>query len=206
MHPMDMTPPAGSEISINYDDGDPTIIIPPKASASHYFGGVFLLFWLGGWAFGFKSVSSQLLSGKGNLFMVFWLGAWTVGGIVAALSVYRIFRPAVPETLQLKYGSIVYDAGISPPEFNTIDRTKSTRQYWGSLISRRIRADLGRPELQTLRLRETEAGNRLTIDLGTRRIELASRASEVEREWLARLLTRRYGLTQALPGMAAEGA
>jgi hypothetical protein len=57
-----------------------------------------------------------------------------------------------------------------------------------------------------LRLRETEGGNRLTVDLGAQRIDLASQASEVEREWLARLLTKRYGLTQALPGTAAEGA
>jgi hypothetical protein len=48
--------------------------------------------------------------------------------------------------------------------------------------------------LQTLRLRETETGNRLTVDLGAQRLELASQASEVEREWLARLLARRYAI------------
>jgi hypothetical protein len=97
---MDLTAPAGSEISIDYDNGDPTITIPVKQNASRYFGGVFLLCWLGGWAFGFKSVASQLMSGKGNLFMVFWLGGWTVGGIFAALAAFRIFRPSVPEKLQ----------------------------------------------------------------------------------------------------------
>jgi hypothetical protein len=204
MYPMDMTPPEGSEISINYDDGDPTIIIPARGSASRYFGGVFLLFWLGGWAFGFKSASSQLMSGKGNLFIVFWLGGWTVGGILAALTAYRTLRPTVPETLQLKRGSVAYDSGIPPLEFNTYQRRTSTRDYWNSLLSRRNRADLNRLQLQTLRLRETESGNRLTIDIDARRIELASQAGEVEREWLARLLSKRYGLTQALPGMAAD--
>jgi hypothetical protein len=200
---MDLTPPEGSRISINYDSGDPIVSIPAKRSVSRYFGGVFLLFWLGGWAFGFKSVSSQLMSGKGNLFMVFWLGGWTIGGILAAFSAYRIFRPSVPETLQLRYGNVAYDSGIPPLEFNAYQR-RSTREYWNSLFSKRTRAELNRAVLQTLRLRETEGGNRLTVDLGAQRIDLASQASEVEREWLARLLAKRYALTQALPGTAAE--
>jgi hypothetical protein len=203
---MDLNPPEGSGISISYDEADPTVVIPAKASASRYFGGLFLLFWLGAWAFGFKSASSQLMSGNGNLFIVFWLGGWTVGGIIAALSVYRIFRPTVPETLQLKRGGVAFDSGIPPLEFNTYQRKTSTRDYWSSLLSRRIRADLDRPQLQTLRLRETESGNRLTIDVDARRIELASQAGEVEREWLARLLSKRYGLTQVLPGKRVEGA
>ena len=200
---MDLMPPAGSGISIDYDNGDPTIIIPAKASASRYLGGVFLLFWLGGWAFGFKSVASQLMSGQGNLFMLFWLGAWTAGGVVAALSAYRIFRPTVPESLQLKSGSVAYDAGIPPLELNTYGNRKNTREFWTSLMSKRTRVEFNRPELQTLRLREAETGNRLTIDLGARRIDLGSQASEVEREWLARLLAKYYRLTQVLPETAA---
>jgi hypothetical protein len=53
---MDLTPPEGSRISINYDSGDPIVSIPAKRSVSRYFGGVFLLFWLGGWAFGLPPV------------------------------------------------------------------------------------------------------------------------------------------------------
>src|SRR3569832_2282917 len=200
---MDLTPPDGSRISINYDNGDPTIVIPAKQSASRYFGGVFLLVWLAGWAFGFKSASSQVLSGNGNLFIVIWLVGWTVGGVFAAFSAYRIFRPAVPETLQIRRGSVVYDSGVAPLEFNTFQR-RSTREYWNSLLSKRTRTDLNRAELHTMRLRETETGNRLTVDLGAQRIDLASQAGEVEREWLARLLAARYGVTQALPGTAAD--
>ena len=200
---MDLMPPDGSRISINRDSGDPTIVIPAKRNASRYFGGVFLLFWLCGWAFGFVAVSSQLLTGKGNLFSVVWLGGWTIGGILAAFSAYRILRPSAPETLQIRRGSVAYDSGISPLEFGTYQR-KSTRDYWNSLLSKRIRTELNRAELQTLRLRETEAGNRLTVDLGAQRIDLALQASEVEREWLARLLARQYGLTQVLPATTAK--
>ena len=193
---MDLDPPAGSQISINRKDLDPTIIIPATASSMRYFGGVFLLFWLGGWVMGETSAITQLMSGKGGAFIIFWLGGWTVGGILAALTAYQIFRPTVPETLQLKRGSIAYDSGIPPFELNQNTRNKGIRDYWSSLLSRRLRTDLDRQQLQTLRLRETETGNRLTIDLGAQRLELASHASEVEREWLARLLAKRYGLTQ----------
>jgi hypothetical protein len=203
---MDLDPPAGSQISINRKDLDPTIIIPARASSTRYFGGVFLLFWLGGWVMGETSAITQLMSGKGGAFIIFWLGGWTVGGILAALTAYQIFRPTVPETLQLKRGSIAYDSGIPPFELNQNARNKGIRDYWSSLLSRRLRTDLDRHQLQTLRLRETETGNRLTIDLGAQRVELASHASEVEREWLARLLARRYGLTQALPGREVADA
>ena len=195
---MDLNPPAGSQISIHHNDIDPTIVIPATASSTRYFGGVFLLFWLGGWFMGESSAINQLMSGKGGAFIVFWLGAWTVGGILAALTAYQIFRPTVPETLQLRRGSVGYDSGIPPFQLNT-NRTQGFRDHWNSLLSSRLSADLDRQQLQTLRLRETEAGNRLTIDFGARRLELASQASEVEREWLARLLAKRYGLTQALP-------
>ena len=189
-----MNPPKGSQIAIRYDDLDPTIVIPAKANASRYFGGLFLLFWLGGWAFGFRSASTKLMEGQGGFFLVVWLGGWTVGGIFAALSAYRMLRPTVPETLQLRRGSVEYDSGIPPLEFNTYRRNASGRDYWNALLSRRLRASLDRQHLQTLRLRETETGNRLTIDLGAQRIELASQASEVEREWLARQLARRYAI------------
>ena len=203
---MDLDPPAGSQISIDRKDLDPTIVIPETASSTRYFGGVFLLFWLGGWVMGETSAITQLMSGKGGAFIIFWLGGWTIGGILAALTAYQIFRPTVPETLQLKRGSIAYDSGVPSFELNKNTRNKGVREYWSSLLSKRLRADLDRQQLQTLRLRETETGNRLTIDLGAQRLELASGASEVEREWLARLLARRYALPQVLSGRAVEDA
>jgi len=134
------------------------------------------------------------MEGKGGFFLVFWLAAWTVGGILAALTAYRILRPTVPETLRLRRGSVEYDSGIPSLELNTNRKNTSGREYWNSLLPRRLRASLDRRQLQTLRLRETETGNRLTVDLGAQRLELASQASEVEREWLARLLARRYAI------------
>jgi hypothetical protein len=103
----------------------------------------------------------------------------------------------------LRSGGIAYDAGVPPLEFNTYGNRKNARDFWASLLSKRTRAEFNRPELQTLRLREVEAGNRLTIDLGAQRLDLGSQASEVEREWLARLLAKYYRLPQVLPETAA---
>lgn len=47
---------------------------------------LFLLAWLGGWAFGELSALRELLSGKNGpvSFLLFWLLGWTVGGGFAA--------------------------------------------------------------------------------------------------------------------------
>jgi hypothetical protein len=201
---MDLNPPSGSNISINSDNADPIIIIPAARSATRYFGGAFMLFWLGGWAFGFKHAASEVLSGKANGFIIFWLGGWTIAGIFAAYTVYRIFRPPVPETLELARTGIAYDSGIRPFQLNS--GSGSTGDRWKSTFPKRVRAVLDRRELQSLRLRETESGNRLTVDLDAQRLEIASGASEIEREWLARVLARRYGLPQvsaSAPGSEA---
>jgi hypothetical protein len=202
---MDLNPPPGSNISIASDGIDPTIVIPPTASASRYFGGLFLLFWLGGWAVGFKDVGSKVLAGQANAFAVFWLCGWTVGGVFAAVSLYRIVRPAVPETLTLKRNSVAYDSGIQPLQMDSSWRSKGTRQAWNSMFAKRVRVEIDRRQLQSLRLRETESGNRLTIDVDAQRLELAPTASEVEREWLAGYLTRRYSLSPAAVS-AGEGS
>jgi hypothetical protein len=202
---MDLNPPAGSKISIVEDGGDPTIVIPVAGGFSRYFVGLFLLFWLGMWTIGFRDAASKVLAGNAPAFLIFWLCAWTLGGIGAAYTLYRSFRPSVPETLALRRSSIGYDSGIAPPQFNTYKRNQNPISSWRSMFPKRRQAELDRSELQTLRLRETEAGNRLTVDVEAQRIEIASGASEVEREWLAGVLARRYSLPQ-VSGKAANDA
>jgi hypothetical protein len=202
---MDLNPPAGSKIRIVEDSGDPTIVLPAPGGYSRYFTGLFLLFWLGMWTIGFRDAASKVLAGNAPAFLIFWLCAWTLGGIGAAYTLYRSFRPSVPEILTLRRSSIGYDSGIAPPQFNTYKRNQNPISSWRSMFPKRRQAELDRSELQTLRLRETEAGNRLTIDVEAQRIEIASGASEVEREWLAGVLARRYSLPQ-VSGKAANDA
>lgn len=90
------------------------------------------------------------------------------------------------------------DSGIPPFQFQSSWRYKNAKDAWKAIFPRRVRVELERRQLQSLRLRETERGNRLTIDVDAARIDIAPTASEVEREWLARLLAQRYSLLQLL--------
>jgi hypothetical protein len=187
------------------NDGDPVVVIPPTSGGVMRYGmGLFILFWLGGWFFGFRSASSQLLAGnlQNKAFLVFWLAAWTIGGAFALYYVYRIFRPSIPETIALKGRGLLYDSGIPPIQLTSfygygyryIDR----RDAWKSLFPKRTRVEIDRNQLASLRLRETDAGNRLTVDANASRLDLAMCATEVDREWLYRTLAQRYALTNAL--------
>ena len=191
---MNLQPPAGSKIAIMMDGTDPKIVIPYVGGPARYFTGLFLLFWLGMWTVGFKDAGSQVLSGHASGFIIFWLGAWTLGGVFAALTLYRAFRPSVPESLELKRNGVTYDSGVPPLQFDTSRRSRNLKDTWNSTFPKRVRVDLDRRQLQSLQLRETDSGNRLTIDVDAARLDIASAASEVEREWLARLLAQRYAL------------
>jgi hypothetical protein len=202
---MDLQPPAGSTIRVATDGGIPTVVIPPTSSMMRYPTGLFLLFWLGFWFFGFKSTATQIWSGTFQPFLIFWLGAWTLGGIFAAYTAYRTFRPAVPETLALNRNSFAYDSGLAPPDFTRAQRNRTPWGNWKSMFPKRIRIELDRTQLASLRLRETDGGNRLTFDLGSERIDIAPTATEVDREWLANLLARRYALPQIMAKTADAG-
>jgi len=203
---MDLSPPAGSRISIVEDGGDPIVVIPAPGGFGRYFTGLFMLFWLGMWQMGFRDALAKVLAGNAPPFLIFWLGAWTLGGIGAAYALFRTLRPSVPETLALRRNVVAYDSGVMAPQFNSYKRNQNPISAWRSAFPKRRQADLDRNELQTLRLRETESGNRLTVDVEAQRIEIAAAASEVEREWLARLLARRYALPQMMGNTAADGA
>ena len=62
------------------------------------------------------------------------------------------------------------------------------------MFPKRMRLELDRRSLQSLRLRETSDGNRLTVDADPLRIDIAQSASEIEREWLHQFLAKRYSL------------
>jgi hypothetical protein len=198
---MILNPPNGSKISVSTDGGDPVILVPQESGGMmRYFVGLFVLFWLGGWCFGFGSAVSDLSSGKGGGFLVFWLGAWTVGGIMAMLFLYRALRPTAPESLRLRVNGVIYDSGVPPLQMQSGDM--SGKDAWKSYFPKRTRVELDRRQLQSLRLRETDTGNRLTVDVDAERLEIARPASEVEREWLFQTLAKRYSLPSA-PGAAA---
>jgi len=189
---MIIQPPSGSNISVGMEGAVDVIVVPYESSPMRYGVAAFMLFWLGGWAFGWRSAASQVFSGNGNLFVLFWLGAWTVGGAAVVYMLYRMLRPIVPESFRLMPEGVRYDSGIPPVQMNY--GAANQRRDWKSYFPKRIRADIDRQELQSLRLSQSALGNRLTVDVNVSRIDLARDASEIEREWLYKIITERYSL------------
>ena len=189
---MTIQPPNGSNISVGMEGTVDVIVVPYESSPTRYGVAAFMVFWLGGWAFGWHSAASQFLAGKGNLFLLFWLTAWTAGGAFAIYTLYRMLRPIIPESFRLMPEGVRYDSGNPPVQMNF--GNISQRPNWKSYFPKRIRADIDRRQLQSLRLRQTDLGNRLTIDAGVSRLDLARDASEIEREWLHKIIAERYSL------------
>jgi hypothetical protein len=154
-----------------------------------FFVGSFLLVWLGGWFAGISNAVSKLSSGQAPATLVFWLVGWTLAGAFAAHWAYRALRPSVPESLRLMPNGVIYDSGIPPFQALT-----SRTDFWKSMFQKRTRTELDWQKLQSLRLRETDDGNRLTVDADALRLDIAQSASEIEREWLYQLLANRYSL------------
>jgi len=195
MNSISPTPPAGSRLNVKSNDGDPVIVIPSDGGRMRYVVGVFVLCWLGGWFFGFRSALTQLLSGTAPAgptgFLYFWLAFWTLAGAFTVFYLYRLVRPSVPETLTLKFDRVIYDSGIPPLRLSYY---QNERVSWKELFPKRTIVELDWRQLASLRLRETDAGNRLTVDANASRIDLASTGSEIDREWLYQVLAERYSL------------
>ena len=182
---------AATTLKLSRIGGHDRVTIPyPSAGIGRYLAGVFLLAWLGAWAYGEVAVLTQIILGEAFGFHVFWLIGWTVGGICAAVSAFQMLRPAEPETFTLETGGVRYDQGVPPGGIASEDDQTSTS--WSDVMKRRVETVFTPDQLRTLNLRETKRGNRLTIDLQADRLEIARGATEPVRERLYVMLTRRY--------------
>ena len=93
----------------------------------------------------------------------------------------------VPGTLILKRDGLCYDSGFIPLLLK------------GRQISfpKRIRIDVDRHQLQSLRVRGNVCGDwRLTVDVNAGRMDIAPNASGIERDWIARVLADHYSIQQ----------
>lgn len=188
---MNQPPPQGSKISIGYSGVHTDISIPHGSGGIlRFFIGLFLLFWLGGWTMGFITAGREVLSGDATAFIIFWLAGWSLGGVFAVYSLYRIFRPSIPERLILNKPSLSLDTGVPPFKMNFSMTNQA--EYWKSMFPKRKKIEFTSDEMKSLQLRETDSGNRLTLDRGAQRIELAASSTEIEREWLYEFLKTNY--------------
>ncbi len=149
--------------------------------------------WLGGWAVGWVMVFRQLIRGTKapEAFLIFWLIGWTVGGAWAGWYLWRLLRPSVPETLTLTKPNLFYDSGIQPIPLS-FGYWRGQTDYWKKMFERRKRIEFTPEQISTLKLRDTSDGNRLTLDYANERIDIGKGLTEVEREWLFRLIKAEY--------------
>lgn len=185
--------PKGSKITIKQDGPNPIISIPyASPNPLKYLIGLFVLFWLGGWAVGFKSAFDQVITGEADAFIVFWLGAWSIGGIFVGFSLFRILQPPISAKLTLNPQSLYYDSGIPPMEIQHLNRYR--RDAWKNFIPRRKKVEITLSDLRTWRLRTTDKSNRLTVDVGVERLDIGDGVGEIEREWLYNTIRNYYRL------------
>lgn len=193
-----MNPPVGSKIKVESERGLTQIVLPHESGGAMRYGvAVFLLAWLGGWAFGWVAVASSLLKGNdkgGGGFLVFWLIGWTVGGAFAITMLYRLLRPSIPEVLLLDRPGLRLDTGMPP--FTVSFDYRSRTETWKRVFKKRERVEFLPVEISSLSLREFDSGNRVTIDKASKRYDLGQGLSEPEREWLYGALCEEYGIEQ----------
>jgi hypothetical protein len=73
---------------------------------------------------------------------------------------------------------------------------KAGWDWWKRFLEKRKKLEIGYEQLKTLNLREFNEGNRLTIDAGNNRLDLALGATELEREWLCHLIRSHFSLPE----------
>src|SRR5262249_50409551 len=138
-----------------------------------------------------------LIHGKAkgeNWFLIFWLVGWTVGGIFAMVTLFRLLRRSIPESLLLERPNLIFDTGVAP--FVMAFDYRSSMDAWKRMFKKREHVEFTPDEISTLRLREFDSGNRLTIDKGSNRYDLGVGLSETEREWLYQVLCEEYKLAE----------
>lgn len=196
-----LSPPDGSKIEIDFEDGYQRIIIPQKSDAVRRFFSCFFLLFSLGILIVFLVLFFRHLNGL-SVFVVFLLCPWILGVTMRLWTAYRVLRPAVPEILLLTKYEMLYDSGVAPLQYPF--QTRSRTDYWEKLFQRRIKASFSPAKIKTLALRHFETTHRLTIDDGSTRIDLAAGASEPEREWLFDVLCQYYGVAREIKTCESE--
>ena len=176
-------PPSDSKIEIDSSSKEQKIVIPHvKPRTIRFFSIPFLVLWFAGWSIGFAAVCGQFLEGKGSVFLGVWLVVWALAGIMASSFLFQWIRRPLPEVLSLSKSGLSFDSG-TPPN-TSLFYELSRGGGWKAIFPRRLNLEFSAEELSTVALRETGFGNRLTIDKGSDRFEIARSATEVDRDWL----------------------
>ncbi|WP_417431874.1 hypothetical protein [Kiloniella sp.] len=111
-----------------------------------------------------------------------------IGKLYLILLFLRVMSPSTPEELILGPSYLIFDTGLPPFDLDELSRIKQTQM----LFQKRQKHTFSLDDITTLTLRNTENGNRLTIDQNGNRINLATAANEQEKKWLYNYLKDTY--------------
>jgi hypothetical protein len=199
-----MTLPPGSNIKIETDQSGFTRLIIPHSQRPllTYAGFAFVIFETCVWAVGlvwvmimFRDIFARADSSKILLvaiFAIIWLSIWIFFGVGCIAALYRLCRaPETPEVITFGRPALLYDSGIRP-FILSLNSANGQMEMWKRLFERREKYEFESAEISSLCLRDTETGNRLTIDKVNKRINIGGCLSEVEREWLYKALKEEY--------------
>ena len=185
--------PEGSKIQTDFDTGAEKLVLPqpPGNNAFIRYGmGSAAIFWIVSVTIiGLVAVLPQAAKsndGSKFAFLIIFGVIALLGGAYSFCITYRALRPTVPETLLLSRPNVVYDSGIPP--FKMPGRHTSFAAMWRFLFPKRHIIEITPEQLGTLELREHADGNRLTIDINGKRIEIGRALTDPDRRWLHTLL------------------
>ena len=191
--------PEGSQIQTGFDMGAEKLALPqaPKGCMLYLFGLFMTFFLFAMWGGAIVAVVSSWTESAAEgigvlIFVGVWLIWWSAFSYILARMCYRIWQPLVPETLILSQPNMIYDSGIPVYQFYTGYRT--AKLIWRDIFYKRTQTEITPEQIKTLTLHEFAGGNRLTIDIGIKRLDLGKDISEIEREWLYATLREHYGL------------
>ncbi|MGD9582556.1 MAG: hypothetical protein AB7V26_02640 [Lysobacterales bacterium] len=146
---------------------------------------LFMLVWCTGWFAGAYRQYHAADADSADRLMAVLMALLGLG--VAGFMLVQVFRNGRAEVLRLYPDRIELQTGVPPMGYGYSHpeqppQARSSRQL---SIAQVLVHD-------TLRLRETSNSNRLTVDLGHERLDLARDATELQREWLHQLLQQCY--------------
>ncbi len=119
----------------------------------------------------------------------------TLALLIFLKAIYRLIRGSTPETLTLNKPTLTFDDGLPPITVGFFFiRPSDQKKFRKALYHKRRSYTFTLEQLQTLALRKTGNGTRMTIDQGRNRIEFFTTASDDQRKWLLTHLNEHYEL------------
>ncbi|WP_417431872.1 hypothetical protein [Kiloniella sp.] len=175
--------------------GNLRFIIPHKSlGIRKYIHFPFVILWLIIWIFIEIIAIAALPNLKAGIvfFILAWVVVWTLACITMIAHFYKMLQKQIPEKITLNKPYLNFDSGRAPHP-SPFDRiSKNYDKIFKSLLIKRKHYQFTPKEIETLALRDTADNNRLTIDHDGNRIDLATGATEIQKEWLYNFLKENY--------------